>query len=161
MARLLAITRALVRREEVGFDELVWLDECFRRYAESAHQGVTLEQVLDLWQPGQRHGWWVSVARERRDAALRELHAERFPDLSAAAAARAIITAIDRYQAGPRWRGDRDKQLAEAEWMESPWRQMFIALKSGAPILKRRQLEEVLGAVKMQSTPPVDCIASG
>ena len=76
----------------VGFadPDVAWLTDLIERYQAEAGS-LTLDDALGLSRRGGAGPWWVVEARERRDAAVRELHASFFASLDRPAAAKVIL----------------------------------------------------------------------
>lgn len=90
----------------------IWLAAALRNYLAHAAQGLTLEAALDLdCDPGQ-HRWWTQRNLTERDAIIRKIADEHFPELEVGAAARAIVREATRYHMGSR-RLERDVVPAE------------------------------------------------
>jgi hypothetical protein len=88
----------------------------------------------------------AAIQRHQRDAALRRLRAEHFPELPVTRAAMEIAVALARYEATG-WRFDRDA-AACPHAPGSIRATLRRILATGRPLLKPRQIVEI-----MQSAP--------
>ncbi len=119
-----------------------WLGRVLAEYL--AHRCPTIEDAMEL--RGDRGGipWWREQANRKRDAALRELAARHFAELSITARARHMRLLTVRYAASA-WRFDRNRAAMPAQYAGSVHEWLWRAFSSGAPMpIGERQLRHVL-----------------
>ena len=106
----------------------------------------TIEDAFGLRAPRGGVPWWLEEAIRSRDAALRELAARHFTELSVAARARRIHSISARYGASA-WRHDRESEVRPERYRGTPSEFLWRAFKSGAPMpVCERQLRNILAS---------------
>ena len=106
----------------------------------------SIEDAFGLRAPRGGVPWWLEEAIRCRDAALRELAARHFTELSVAARARRIHSIAARYGASA-WRHDRDSDARPERYRGTPSEFLWRAFKSGAPMpVCERQLRNILAS---------------
>lgn len=130
-----------------------WLGRVLAEYL--AHRCPTIEDAMEL--RGDRGGipWWREQANRKRDAALRELAARHFAQLSVTARARQLYTLGLRYAASA-WRFDRERETMPPHYAGTANQWLWAAFASGAPMpIGERQLRHILpGAPPAAGTGP-------
>ena len=128
------------------------LDEALARWLAASldrflHRRCTsIEDAFGLRAPRGGVPWWLEEAIRGRDAALRELAARHFPELSVAARARRIHSISARYGASA-WRHDRENDDRPERYRGTPNEFLWRAFKSGAPMpVCERQLRNILAS---------------
>lgn len=140
--RLEEIARRCQLGEPLDPHHAFWLAKAIDSYLSKA--ATSLEEALGL-----RYGrggvpWWREKALSERDAALRELAAEFFADLSICNRSREISTLALRYGASA-WRRDRDGRDMPQAYAGTPREYLWRAFKSGATMpLSERQVRNIL-----------------
>lgn len=130
-----------VLRREGSADALAVAGD-IERYLEDAAIGLTLDIALGVSPAPGQTPWWEREARERRNAAIRELREHCFGDLGITAAARAIEEEARRFQASA-WRYDRGREKISGG--DERHRLLGEALRTGLPFPGSRQLRTILG----------------
>lgn len=131
--RLRSIAARLLEREDVA---AAWFGAALQEYTAGAQHGLTLDQALGLRAgPGARP-WWQLEALARRDEVLRAIAARHFPARSAKAAAEAITSAAQRYEAVG-WRRHRAFMAPPAEIAGTLRGELFYLLKTGGALSVR------------------------
>jgi hypothetical protein len=116
----------------------------------------TIEDAFGLRAPRGGVPWWLEEAIRCRDAALRELAARHFGDLSIAGRARQIHSIAVRYGASA-WRYDREREARPERYHGTAAEWLWRAFKSGAPMpICERQLRNILA----QRGPLPGCASS-
>ena len=106
----------------------------------------SIEDAFGLRAPRGGVPWWLEEAIRGRDAALRELAARHFTELSVAARARRIHSISARYGASA-WRHDRENDDRPERYRGTPTEFLWRAFKSGAPMpVCERQLRNILAS---------------
>lgn len=122
-----------------------WLGYALASYL--GKDSSSLEEALGL-----RYGrggvpWWREAALRQRDAALRELAADCFPDSSPCCRSRRIAQLAARY-AATGWLADREVPDMPARYAGTPKQYLWRAFKSGAAMpLGERQIRNVTAGV--------------
>jgi hypothetical protein len=149
---MVALRRIALYLNETGHIDREWFATAIEEYASRAALGATLDDALSLARgPGER-GWWEIESRDARDALIRSTVAAHFAGLSAAAAARGLLQALARYEAGV-WRTQRAFRTSP-DAAESLSAALFAILKTGAPV-SARTVRRVLATVGGYSWPTV------
>ena len=136
IARLRRIAAALEGGRLPEACDRAWFCTAVREYETAAPAGGTFDRAAGLTPNRGRAPWWVEEARQRRDAAIRQMRDRLFPDLRRSEAAQQIARLLGRRRA-PRLPSDSmpagpDKELVAA------------VLSSSALPLSTRRIEEIL-----------------
>jgi len=136
-----------------------WLGRALAEYL--AHRCPTIEDAMEL--RGDRGGipWWREQANRKRDAALRELAARHFAQLSVTAQARQLHTLSLRYAASA-WLFDREREAMPPHYAGTSKEWLWLAFAARAPMpIGERQLRHILpGAGSVCETSPAWALSS-
>lgn len=133
IARLRVVAARFLEHDD---PDAAWFCAALQEYEAGAVHGLTLDQALGLRAgPGERP-WWQTEALGRRNDILRGIAARYFPGRSAKAAAEAITSAAQRYEAAG-WRRHRAFMVPPAEIGGTLRGELFYLLKTGAPLSVR------------------------
>ncbi len=98
IARLRRIAAAIEDGRAPAADDAAWLARRLRRYLDSAPRGGwSLDLCLDLTPAQGAAPWWEDERIDQRNAVMRVMADKHFPDLDPGPAAKAIMTAWERY----------------------------------------------------------------
>lgn len=126
--------------------------ERLANYAERASAGAELLECLGLASVN-GETWFQVDARHQRDAALRELARQFYPDKKVAGQAYEIERAAERYAASA-WRFDKARVEMPVHYEGAISECIWKAFKSGADMpIKKRQLQTILA--EKCNMPPV------
>jgi hypothetical protein len=132
---------ALMSGEPVPTDIAEWGAAAIQRYLAGAAEGLDLGRAFGLVPEAGREAWWTREAMSRRDAALRALHKQHFPDLAATKAAAEIEKLGRAYQTSS-WRFDRHALPAD---VADPRKALLReALDAGRSFPGKRHIERIL-----------------
>ncbi len=136
------ITRRCLAGEPLTAEESRWLGASLASFLE--HRCHSVDDALGLRFPQGGVPWWREEAIRKRDAALRELAACFYGELSTSAKAKRIHMLMGRYAAST-WRYDRDREAMPPRYGGAPHAYLWRAFKSGAAMpIGERQLRNIL-----------------
>lgn len=136
------ISQKCLAEEPLTDDQARWLGDCLSNFL--SHRCGTMDEAFELRFARGGVPWWREEAIRKRNAALQELGARFFPQLSLHARAERIAEMSLRY-AATAWRFDRDKDAAPAPYIGTPKEYLWEAFSSGASMpLSQRQLRNIL-----------------
>lgn len=130
-------------------DQLRWLGRSLNEFL--ARRCRSVDEALGLQFSRGGIPWWREEAIRKRDAALRELTARHFADLSITAQARQVHLAAVRYAASA-WRFDRNRAAMPPHYARGTHEWLWRAFSSGAPMpIGERQLRHILPGAALSS----------
>lgn len=136
------ISQKCLADEPLTDDQKRWLGDCLSNFL--AHRCGTMDEAFELRFPRGGVPWWREEAIRKRNAALQELGALFFPELSLHARTERIAELSVRY-AATAWRFDRHKESPPPAYPGTPKEYLWQAFASGAAMpLSRRQLRNIL-----------------
>ena len=107
-----------------------WAADCFRKYLQGAHEGVSLEQAFGLTVGPGGMPWWREESLKARDDAIRKLADQHFGNLDLNGQANALLETIRRYR-GSRWRFDRLKDRMPESYAGTRSELLYETLRRG------------------------------
>lgn len=142
IATLKEIRRRCSSDEPLTDDQALWLSDCLGRFL--GHNCESMEDAFDLRFARGGVPWWREEAIRARNAALLELGARFFSDLTPHAKAQRVWELSGRYGASS-WRHDRDRDEMPPQYEGTPKEYLWLAFKSGATMpIGTRQLRNIL-----------------
>jgi hypothetical protein len=134
--RLRRVAAALECGRPPDDGDRLWFCAAVREYEAAAPAGCTFDRAAGLTPNRGRAPWWVDEARQQRDAVIRRMRDQLFPELRISEAAQQIARLLGRRRA---LRSAGDSALTD------PHRELVAAaLSSGAVPLSTRRIEEIL-----------------
>lgn len=141
--RLREISRRCLADEPLSDEQLRWLGQSLTEFL--SHRTRSIDEALGLRFARGGVPWWLEEAMRKRDAALRQLAAWHFADISVTGQARRIHDVSARYDAST-WRFDKERDWMPAAYDGTVNEWLWRAFNSGAPMpISERQLRHVLG----------------
>lgn len=143
--RLREIASRCLNGQPLNYRHSRWLGDALEAYL--GKDSASLEEALGL-----RYGrggvpWWREAALRERDAALRELAAQWFAELSPCCRSRRIAELASRY-AESGWLIDRKYRDMPARYAGTPKQYLWRAFKSGAAMpLGERQIRNITAGI--------------
>lgn len=146
MLETIEILRDIGRRCEAATplttEQQKWLAQVLNDFL--AHRTSTIDEAMGLKSCRGGVPWWREQAIRVRDAALRELTAHFYSNLSVTAQARRVHTLALRYAASA-WRFDRHQKSPLTRYKGMPQEWLQRAFASGAPMpIGERHLRNIL-----------------
>ena len=92
------------------------LAECFRRYIDGAHKGLSMEEAFGSHVSRGKSVWWRRERLRARDAYIEALASVYCPTLTTNAQAKAVYHLVDHYEATA-WKRDRYRDAMPTSWM--------------------------------------------
>lgn len=133
ITRLRQIAAAASAGQSIAPEDAAWLGAAIGRYLDAAALGLSLEDVFGITPAAGQSSWWRVEARERRNAALRELRERHFGSLDIPKAAREIGHLVRQVSREPGASSDPDVARLAGQ-----------AASAGAAMLGVRQIANVL-----------------
>ncbi len=109
--RLRRLVAALAAGDPPDAGDAAWFAAAIARYLDEAPAGYSMDDALDLTPPAGQAAWWRVEARERRNAAIRELHRTSFSGFGIPRAASEIARLFHCAQRGGRLQDLRASEL--------------------------------------------------
>ena len=140
--KLKEIAQRCMEAEPLSEEQIRWLGCALDEFL--CHRTKSLAEAFGIFQARGGVPWWVERAIRERDAALRQLSALFYTDVSISSRASQIATKARRY-AATAWRFDRERKEMPPSYAGTPTQWIWIAFKSGARMpISERHLRSLL-----------------
>lgn len=144
VAQLDRIAEALERVAAPAAADCQWMAAALRGYLADAAMGVSMEDAFGLTAQSGQCSWWRAKAREKRNAALMELHRNLFSDMEIPKAANEIARLVHRVLNPPR--KTVHGPASDASPPDSRTEALINAVMySGAPFPAPKQIANIIG----------------
>ena len=124
-----------------------WLAECFRRYIDGAHKGLSMEEAFGLHVSRGKSVWWRRERLRARDTYIEVLASVCCPKRSINAQAKAVYHLADHYEATA-WKRDRYRDAMPTRYTrtfrEILYHTFRLAKEARTKFPKERQIRKIL-----------------